>query len=406
MTEFLEKLNKAYHLYVTEQYSVALPRFTAIINTSPTYEAYIGRAATLIKLNRIDEALQDSGLAISQDDTRYEAYYYKGVSLFSQGKFALALTEFENAKSKLGESDIHEYANDQIIVWTSKANAEIAQRKTLVDLKLQPRAQIIEEPKKEQVILTNSNTKVETKAEEKKPVVEKEIKQIPVSQVKPSGKIGYVWRQTDSRIYIEIKHVVDKKESLKVKIESKRLEVFFAIDSSKNFELNLDLFDEIIPEASVYNIQLDKIEVILDKKNRGKSWNTLERPETANEIVLETKLPQSIPQPISANQANQASLAYPSSSKSKKDWSKIDKEIDEDMKEHKDEYQDEDPLNKLFKQIYANADENTRRAMMKSFQTSGGTVLSTNWDEVKEKDYSGKDKPSAPDGQEWRKWEK
>ena len=27
-------------------------------------------------------------------------------------------------------------------------------------------------------------------------------------------------------------------------------------------------------------------------------------------------------------------------------------------------------------------DEDTRRAMMKSFQTSGGTVLSTNWDEV------------------------
>ena len=28
------------------------------------------------------------------------------------------------------------------------------------------------------------------------------------------------------------------------------------------------------------------------------------------------------------------------------------------------------------------ADEDTRRAMVKSYQTSGGTVLSTNWDEV------------------------
>jgi suppressor of G2 allele of SKP1 len=30
--------------------------------------------------------------------------------------------------------------------------------------------------------------------------------------------------------------------------------------------------------------------------------------------------------------------------------------------------------------------------MIKSFQTSGGTVLSTDWSDIKSKDFEGKDK--------------
>ena len=88
---------------------------------------------------------------------------------------------------------------------------------------------------------------------------------------------------------------------------------------------------------------------------------------------------------------------------SHKDWDKVEKDVINEEKNEKPP-PGENQMNKFFQQIYADADEETRRAMIKSYQTSGGTVLSCNWDEVKNKDYEGKDRV-APKGMEWKNWE-
>nr|GEW40596.1 hypothetical protein [Tanacetum cinerariifolium] len=63
-----------------------------------------------------------------------------------------------------------------------------------------------------------------------------------------------------------------------------------------------------------------------------------------------------------------------------KDWDKLEAQV---KKEEKDEKLDGDAaLKKIFRDIYKDADDDTIRAMRKSFAESNGIVLSTNWKEV------------------------
>ena len=200
-------------------------------------------------------------------------------------------------------------------------------------------------------------------------------------------KIIYNWIQTPTEVSVEI--TANKSlNGYEVQFESKAIKLIRTQDKSEKCKINLT--NSIVTDKSTYKVNGMKIEIQMQKEIPNFNWVTLELGK-GNQAVNNT--------------ADKTVYGYyPSSSKVKKDWNQLDKELDKELKEDESKDANEGMMN-MFRQIYERSDEKTRRAMIKSFQTSGGTVLSTDWNDVKDKDYEGKDRPEAPKGQEWRKYD-
>ena len=155
--------------------------------------------------------------------------------------------------------------------------------------------------------------------------------------------------------------------------------IMFSEDS--DFVLDLNLCDTIYPEQTKIECYPTKVEVKLTKKKQCK-WLTLEKSEKEQISTLDWDT-SGIMKP-----------EYPSSSKIKKNWDAIDKSVEEEK------LQGEQALNKVFQDIFSRGSDEQRRAMEKSFVESGGTVLSTNWEDVGSRYVEG----SAPKGAELKKW--
>ena len=208
-----------------------------------------------------------------------------------------------------------------------------------------------------------------------------------------AAKVKHDWYQTDTSVVIEVRIKGADKDKVKCDFSPASLSLSAPIpggEAGAEFSLELDLCHRVVPEECAVRVMGTKIEVRLRKAD-GVRWAALEGDGAD---------PAAMPATVSAGAAaasSSSSASYPSSSG--KDWNKIGAEIDRDFEEDKPE--GEAALNQMFQKIYADADDDTKRAMNKSFQESGGTCLSTNWKDIKK----GPVEVKPPDGMEFKKWD-
>ncbi|KAJ9124691.1 hypothetical protein QFC24_003058 [Naganishia onofrii] len=200
----------------------------------------------------------------------------------------------------------------------------------------------------------------------------------------------YDYYQTDKDLMVSIYKKGLPADQVHVEATSDAVEVLVGTESILKLS---PLSGSIIADQVTHKVYGTKVELKLPKATFG-NWPSL--VGAARQATQTTLAPQQPPKadetsPVHAeNTATSTTKPAPT----RKNWDSLAKEID-DVDEDDDKRGPDD----FFKSLYSGLDPDSQRAMLKSYQESNGTVLSTNWTDVGDKFQA----PQPPAGTEVRK---
>ncbi|PWW72105.1 SGS-domain-containing protein [Tuber magnatum] len=403
----------------SQDYSQAIELFTQALRQTPeSPDYYIKRSTAYQRSSNYANALKDAEIAVvlgykrGKRELISSAQLRRGASLFMKKRYGDAGFCIGEAEKKVaGEKE-----KNLIGIWKNKIEIQLSK---LDD----------DDPTREITVSEVPDVEVPIPGEQKESVpadrsgedraLGTTAQPPPAPGVStPASRIRHEWYQTASQVVLTIFVKGVPRDKATVEITSESVSVAFPLAGGSEWTFDISpLFDKIDPMTSGFSILSTKIEIKLAKANQNRKWSDLEAPE--HPLALGTGEALT----ATAGKPKEALPVYPTSSKrGPKDWDKVAKALtarpreerkgketatdkegeDPEGAEYDSDYEGGDPVNHFFKKLYKDADEDTRRAMMKSYVESNGTALSTNWQEVGRAQVE----TNPPDGMVAKKWDK
>ncbi|PKI63491.1 protein SGT1 homolog [Punica granatum] len=353
---------KAKAAFIDDHFELAVDLYTQALSLSPkNAELFADRAQANFKLRNFTEAVADANRAIELEPSMAKAYLRKGNACFE-------LEEYQTAKAAFKSGATLAPGDSRFTGLIKKCEEKIAEES----------GDVVEKP------LEKAPTSVVP------PVVQPGKgslpQEVPVTPIRSRYRHEFYQKPEEVVVTIFAKGIPAK--DVTVDFGEQILSLSIDVPGEEPYHFQPRLFGKIIPDKCRCNVLSTKVEIRLAKAE-SIQWTSLEFSKE-NAVAQRVNV---------SSDAGTHRPSYPSSKPKRVDWDKLEAEV---KKQEKEEKLDGDAaLNKFFRDIYQDADEDTRRAMRKSFVESNGTVLSTNWKEVGSKKVEG----SPPDGMEVKKWE-
>lgn len=384
------ELAAANALFVDGDYEAALARYDAAVAAQPeSAEAHIKRAACHDKLGRHDAALKDADAAVALAPASAAAHHHRGTALLRLERYPEARKALREAQRLLGGGPMH-----TSVLGVIKAQLAEVKEKEGLQREAPEGVAHVSPPR---AVTTDSAAPVTTITAGPVRPLSPGVGEVSdaVAAMSPFGTAvtttatgapadaaagggaprppRFDWYQSLSHVTVTVwvKGAVEGASS--VMVADQRLEASLTTADGGVHTLALRLYAPISADAPMaVAYRPTKVEVRMPKAAAG-MWPCLQEGDAATllaggaaappPVASSAVSPSSAPvSPPTTTATTTTGGGVPSAYSSKKDWSKVEKALGGE-----DAPEDESSLEGFFKGLYARADDDARRAMVKSF---------------------------------------